>query len=108
MDLDQKSERVLNLVTQIMSSLLIKDESNIIETPSFIVNHFILNSTNLPSELNIQNGKFKLPSFCDLDFNNLDCLNSNIVTLKVICKTILKFCLIYNCTFSRFLQYQCQ
>jgi hypothetical protein len=84
--LDKKSLRIQNLVTQIISKLLFIGDNYEIETPSFYMNHFILNVSNgnLPmKELSFLSGSFKLPSFCDLTSNNLNCTNINVVILQV-------------------------
>jgi hypothetical protein len=86
--LDQKSERIQNLITQIISNLLQMGNSYEIETPSFFMKHFILNvscNNNWPfEELSFQSGKFKLPPFCDLVGNeNYNCSSSSAIVLKV-------------------------
>ena len=85
--MDQKSERIQNLITQIMSNLLQIGNSYEIETPSFFMKHFILNvsnNNNWPFEvLSFQNGKFKLPPLCDLVNKNFNCSSSNALVLKV-------------------------
>ncbi len=88
-DLDQKSERVQNLITQIMSNLLQIGNSFEIETPSFYINHLILNISNnnwpLTNKFSFQSGTLKMPSFCDLMVkSNLNCSSVNALVLKVI------------------------
>ena len=86
--MEQKSERVQNLITQIMSNLLQIGNSYEIQTPSFYMNTFILNisNNNLPvNVLSFQSGTLKLPPFCDLIVkSNLNCSNFNFLALKVI------------------------
>ena len=86
--MDQKSERIQSLITQIMSNLLQIGNSYEIETPSFFMKHFILNvpkNNNWPfQELSFQSGKFKLPPFCDLvNDKSFNCSSINVVVLKV-------------------------
>jgi hypothetical protein len=86
--LDQKSERVQNLITQIISNLLQIGNSYEIETPSFFMKHFILNVSNNDNwpfeEMSFQGGTFKLPPFCDLvNDKNFNCSSSNALVLKV-------------------------
>jgi hypothetical protein len=86
--LEQKSERVQNLITQIMSNLLQIGNSYEIQTPSFHMNNFILNISNNNLPLNVfsfHSGTLKLPPFCDLIVkSNLNCSNFNFLGLKVI------------------------
>jgi len=87
--LDQKSERIQNLITQIISNLLQIGNSYEIETPSFFMKHFILNVSSINNwpfeELSFQSGKFKLPPFCDLVNNeNYNCSSSRAFVIKVI------------------------
>ena len=86
--MDQKSERIQNLITQIMTNLLQIGNSYEIETPSFFMKHFILNVSNNNNwpfeEMSFLGGKLKLPPFCDLVNNkNFNCSSSNALVLKV-------------------------
>ncbi len=84
--MDQKSKRIENLVTQIISRLLYIGDSYEIKTPSFYMNHFILNVSNdsfSKKEVSFQSGTFKLPSLCDLNSQYLNCTNLNAIILKV-------------------------
>ena len=80
--MEQKSERVQKLITQILSNIISYDNSYLIVTPSFILNYFVLNATNLFSKLNQMESFIKLPSFCNLSIGKNDCDNS-FITLKV-------------------------
>jgi hypothetical protein len=86
--LDQKSERIQNLITQIMSNLLQIGNSYEIETPSFFMKHYIFNVSNNYNwpfeEISFQGGIFKLPPFFDLvNDKNFNCSSSNALVLKV-------------------------
>ena len=60
-----------------------KGDNFTFETQSFLVNHFILDSANLPSVLILKNSKVLLPSFCELTNNiNTNC-SAQILILKV-------------------------
>jgi hypothetical protein len=81
-DLEQKSERVQALITEILTNLLSLDKSFLIQTPSFIINHYVLNSSSLINELNQMNSLFKFTSFCDLLKDSYHCQNS-LIAIKV-------------------------
>jgi len=89
--LEQKSERVQKLVTTILAKLMRQDEKLNIETASFLMSYFVLNSSNLAlSAIEYQNNQIQLPSFCDLTNMILNCSHQTII-LKVILKFRLTF-----------------
>jgi hypothetical protein len=81
-DLEQKSERVQALITEILSTLLSMDNNSLIQTPSFIINHFVLNSSSLFQQLTLMNNVFTFASLCDVLKDSTHCPNS-LITLKV-------------------------
>ncbi len=81
-DSEQKSEGVLSSVTEVLSNLLSLDKSFLIQTPSFIINHYVFNSSNLLNKLNLLNSLFTFTSFCDLLKDTKHCPNS-LITIKV-------------------------
>jgi hypothetical protein len=63
--LEQKSEQqVQTIVTSILVNLMQKGESLKIETNSFLMQYFVIESSSLESTT--QNNYIQLPSFCDL------------------------------------------
>ena len=53
-------------------------------TSSFAINLSKQNASDLPSEINFDAAKFKLPSFCDLtNENDYNSCNKQIITSKV-------------------------
>jgi len=81
-DSEQKSEGVQSSVTEVLSNLLSLDKSFLIQTPSFIINHYVFNSSNLLNKLNLLNSLFTFTSFCDLLKDTKHCPNS-LITIKV-------------------------
>lgn len=84
--MEQKSERVQFLLTQIFSNLIKTGDNYLIETPSFIVQYHNLNSSNLFNQITQKENTLILPSYCNLanddnNFNNNN--NDNIIILKV-------------------------
>ena len=72
------------MITSLLLDKIDTGTNYLIQTPSFIINHMLLNVSKLPSQISIQNiSTFKLPSFCDLTNNDIDCENK-ISLLKVI------------------------
>ncbi len=67
-DLEQKSEKVQMLITKMLSNLI---------SPGYV-----LDSSNLINELNLENNVFNIASFCDLTNNINDC-NNKFITIKV-------------------------
>ena len=83
MDLEQKSEQVQTIFASILSNFMKKGDNYTFETQSFLVNHYILDSANLPSVLILKNSTVLLPSFCELTNNiNTNCSGQRII-LKV-------------------------
>ena len=82
MDLEQKSERVQFLLTQIFSNLIKRGDNYLIETPSFIVHYHNLNSSNLFNQITQKENTLMLPSYCNLTKNDKNC-NNNIIISKV-------------------------
>ena len=74
---------VQNMVTSILTNIIKQGDSLTIETSSFLVNHLVLNSSNLAASITMQNTVIKLPSFCDLTNNILNC-SQQIITQRVI------------------------
>jgi hypothetical protein len=72
------------LITKILSNLISPGESFLIQTSSLIVNHYVMNSSNLFNQLNLLNNVFNIASFCDLTNNINECSNK-FITIKVIC-----------------------
>ncbi len=79
-DFEQKSENIQNLIMKLISNLIDVGDSLEIETPSLILHFYKLNSSILPTELQIQNNQFQISSFCSL--YNFNC-SEQIITLKV-------------------------
>jgi hypothetical protein len=76
--LEQKSEQqVQTIVTAILVNLMQKGESFKIETNSFLMQYYVLDSSSLPSTT--QNTYIKLPSFCDLTQSINNCSHKNII-----------------------------
>ena len=80
--MEQKSEKVQMLITKILSNLISPGDKFLIQTSSLIVIHYVLVSSNLNNQLNLQNNVFNIASFCDLT-NNINECNNNIITIKV-------------------------
>jgi len=74
---------VQNMITTILTNIIKQGDSLTIETSSFLVNHLVLNSSNLAASITMQNTVIKLPSFCDLTNNILNC-SQQIITQRVI------------------------
>ena len=82
-DLEQKTEQVQTIYASILSNLVKKWDNYTFETQSILINHFILDSSNLPSVLVLKNSSIVLPSFCELISNiNKNC-NDQTIILKV-------------------------
>ena len=81
-DLEQKSEKIENVVTEILSNIVQKDENLTIETSSFLINHLVLSTSNLKNSINLKKNKINLPSFCEL-INNIHNCSEKIITQKV-------------------------
>ena len=64
----------------LISNLIDVGDSLEIETPSLMFNFYKLNSSILPTELQIQNNQFQISSFCSL--YNFNC-SEQIISLKV-------------------------
>jgi len=77
--LEQKSEKIQALVTITLSNIFNNNDQLTIETPSFLLNHFVLNSSNLTNVLIIENSIIQLPSFCDLTYLILNCTHQSII-----------------------------
>jgi len=76
--LEQKFEKqVQTIVTSILVNLMQKGESFKIETNSFLMQYFVLDSSKLQSTT--QNNYIKLPSFCDLTQSINNCSHKNII-----------------------------
>jgi hypothetical protein len=80
--LEQKSEKVQTLITKILSNLISPGDSFLIQTTSLIVNHYVMDSSNLFNQLNLQNNMFNIASFCELT-NNINECNNKLITMKV-------------------------
>jgi hypothetical protein len=77
--LEQKSEKVQNLLTSMLGNLMKKSDSFSIETSSFLINYFLLNSSNMATLMTLQNSLIKVPSFCDLTYSKYNCSQENII-----------------------------
>jgi hypothetical protein len=80
--LELKSEKVQMLISKILSNLISPGDSFLIQTTSLIVNHYVMNSSNLINQLNLQNNMFNIASFCELT-NNINECNNKLITMKV-------------------------
>jgi hypothetical protein len=80
--LELKSEKVQMLISKILSNLISPGDSFLIQTTSLIVNHYVMNSSNLINQLNLQNNVFNIASFCDLT-NNINTCSNKFITIKV-------------------------
>ena len=80
--LEQKSEQVQAQITEILSNLLSRDKNFLIQTPSFIINHYVLNSSSLMPQLNLFNNLFTFSSLCDAMKDSAHCPNS-LITMRV-------------------------
>ncbi len=80
--MEQKSEKVQMLITKMLSNLISPGDNFLIQTSSLIVNHYVLDSSNLINELNLENNVFNIASFCDLT-NNINECNKKFITIKV-------------------------
>ena len=80
--MEQKSEKVQMLITKILSNLISPGDKFLIQTSSLIVIHYVLDSSNLINQLNLQNNVFNIASFCDLTNNISEC-NNKLITIKV-------------------------
>ena len=81
--MEQKSEQVQAIFLSILSNLMKKGYNFTFETQSFLVNHYILDSANVPSVLILKNSTVLLPSFCEMTNNiNKNCSAQTII-LKV-------------------------
>ena len=78
-DAEQKFEKLQYTMTKMLSNFLQIGESFEVQTNSFVLNHYILNSNTIPSMLIIGNSYFKLPTFSDLTNG----LANEIITLRV-------------------------
>ncbi len=79
-DFEQKSENIQNLIMKLISNLIDVGDCLEIETPSSMFNFYKVNSSVLPTELQIQNNRFQISSFCSL--YNFNC-SEQIISLKV-------------------------
>ncbi len=75
--MEQKSERVQFLLTQIFSNLIKTGDNYLIETPSFIVNYRVMNSSELSNQITQNENTLVLPSYCHLTNNDNNCNNNN-------------------------------
>ena len=80
--MEQKSERVQAHITEVLSNLLSRDKNFLIQTPSFIINYYVLNSSSLLPQLNLFNNLFTFSSLCDVMKDSSHCPNS-LITMKV-------------------------
>ena len=78
--MEQKSENIQNLMIKLISNLIDVGDSLEFETPSSMFNFCKLNSSVLPTKLQIQNNQFQISSFCSL--YNYNC-SEPIISLKV-------------------------
>lgn len=82
-DLEEKSERILEKLTQIFSSLSNLEETFSIETPSFQLVHKKVNSSALPINMSIESSSIDLPGFFNLTNDKNQTNYGKIVTLRV-------------------------
>ena len=82
MDLEQKSEKVLDVFTTMLVNILKQPEYVSIETPSFFLNHFVLNTSSIQKSYVLKKSRIQIPSFCELTNNILNCSQQTII-LKV-------------------------
>ena len=76
--MEQKSEKqVQTIVTSILVNLMQQGEIFKIETNSFLMQYFVLDSSSLQRTL--QNNYIQLPSFCDLTQSINNCSLKNII-----------------------------
>jgi hypothetical protein len=79
-DTEQKSEKLVQkLVTSILINLMQHGESFKVETNSFLMQYFVINSSSLQSKL--QNNSIQFPSFCDLTKSINNCSQKNIIIM---------------------------
>ncbi len=83
MNLEQKSEQVQDIFISILSNLMKKADNFTFETQSLLVNHYILDSTNVPSVLTLKNSTVLLPSFCEMTNNINNNCSAQTIILKV-------------------------
>ena len=81
-DSEQKTSKIEFSITSIFSNLVVAEDKFTIDTSSYIINYFKLQSLKNLKNLDFQDGSsFKLPSFCNLIQN---CFLNQLITLKVI------------------------
>ena len=79
-DAELKASNIELLVTSVLTDKIIMNETYTIITPSFAVTYKKIQSANIP---NLENELFDLPSCPVLISNSNDCLDNNILILKV-------------------------
>ena len=82
-DLEEKSDKIQNFLTQTVSEFIRQDEEITIETSSFALNYFAKNSSNIPNILQIKNSIIQLPPLCDMTYLISNCSQQSII-IKVI------------------------
>ena len=81
-DLEQKSEKVEDLVISVLSNIFQPGDFLNIETQSYILYVSMLNTSNMVSTLRINDNIIQLPSFCVLK-NNINNCSYQTIILKV-------------------------
>ncbi len=82
-DLEQKSEKVLAILTKIIINMTQLEDIYLFETSEFILIHKKLNVTYLPLDIEIENNTFQLPSLINLIDNKNKINETNQIMLKV-------------------------
>ena len=74
-DAEQKADSVLNLITDIVLKHATLGDKTKIETPSLYVELAKIKANNLPTNITVNNGVFKVPPFCNLVNENASSTN---------------------------------
>jgi hypothetical protein len=82
-DSEQKSEKVLEKLTKLISNMTQLEDMFSIETPTFILVHKKSNITTLPFNMKFKNNTIQLPDLFNLINNNNQINITEQITLKV-------------------------
>jgi len=82
-DSEQKSEKVLEKLTKLISNMTQLEDMFSIETPTFILVHKKSNITTLPFNMEFKNNTIQLPDLFNLINNNNQINETKQITLKV-------------------------
>ena len=82
-DSEQKSEKVLEKLTKLISNMTQLENIFSIETPTFILVHIKSNTTTFQFNMQIEKNSFQLPDLFNLINNNNKINETKQITIKV-------------------------